>query len=1408
MTRFRDIPLLSGWLCCRSGTWVALCLGFGLSAAKAQTPPAAFTRTISTTTQSATVQFALHPIRSSNFQVHVQQADGSFLTQAADVPRTYLGTVNGFPGAIAIGLLRADNTLLARLSFEDGSTWTTTGGTATASSSPFVPEWPTTVVGTGGAGSAVQAAEVGLDSTFNHFTACGSTAAGVLEQCEFSVMSCNMVYLRDSAILHRIGRVVIRADSAQDPYLTDGGDTGLLLTRVRTLWNAGIPMGTAHDLAAVLHSGANGGLAYVGTVGTSSRYSSNDSESNGDFSVVWRHEAGHNWSSNHYEGGGNPEGNTIMSNNALSRFSSSENLKIINHRTGRTVLDNLGSYPFPLPPRANQDATSFLRNRPVRVDVMANDSDSNGQALTLHSFDAASASGAVLTRSAGTGPGGRDEVLYTPPATLSKGTDWFRYRIQDAAGFQAIGYAMLRPRSEILAATDHWRLDGTSGTSALNRVRPSHNGTLENGTLVNQPGANPVTRRGVAFDGVNDRISIPAPNYNTATLTFTTWVRRSGSQNSFAGLIFTRAGSSMAGLHFGTANELRYTWNDAGFNWLPSPALTVPDNEWCLAAMGVSPTGTTLHLRTAAGLRSASHTTPITSEAFNGLLYLGQDTTSSARCFRGSLDDVRVYAAALTPDDIESLYQQAASPPSLTLTAPAASASLPPLNVGFAATLNSQSWLVDRMDFVEAETSAANALLFPWRATAVSLAPGVRTFTARASFGDWQYTVDSAPVTFTAQPAPLPVVNVQASLSASKRGPVPGSFTITRSHGIGSFTVPFSIGGTAVAGPDYTALASSSLVFPEGSLSQTVTINPVAAPPDGLSKTVILTLGSGSTWTLGTASATLTIDDHITSIAAGLWNDATTWNSGAAAPVTGTQNTGTGYAIGAHVVTSNNAASNSQALVAGSLRIRNGGTLDLARLHDGTNNNVSYNLPATTIESGGTLGFRASNGSSTHTVAAAISISGNATFQISGGGYENIGNLTGVLSGSGQINVVSATNAGGGTGFLRRISVNSANNPFTGNWTVSHVDSGDDFGAIRAGAARALGTGTVTVGTRSQLINDAANGLNSLAGVNLNGTDSFLMLNQPWGNPAASLALTGGNPTVQLGNAASVIGTLTGTAGRIQGTGSASGLTVNQAAPAWFAGTLGPNLSFTKSGAEFLGLTGSLSPALRLSITQGTLSLGNPPATVASLNLSGGSLAMDLPPPGLPPLTVSGNMIRTAGNLLVTLPDPAPAPGTEYLLITYQGNLSGQPPVVFSPAATAVVDYGTGTNSRILVRFPTAYELWAQSQGLSGAAATPGADPDGDGLVNEHERAFGFTPTDADSCLKMDLTRTPGGIIRLVINKVIPTGTFTLHWSTDLSPPWANSQAIPISAPATDYQLTPPAAGSRTFYRLTYSSGP
>lgn len=244
-----------------------------------------------------------------------------------------------------------------------------------------------------------------------------------------------------------------------------------------------------------------------------------------------------------------------------------------------------------------------------------------------------------------------------------------------AAGAAPIPGQYLEANHYIPAASDHWKLDDTDDATAQNSSRNLH-GTHQNGVLVDQGGAKSATGVSAYYNGSNSYTSIAAPKYNTDTLTFTTWVKRQGTQQPSAPLIFTRAGNSVAGLSLSSNHKLIYHWNNQGYNFANGP--TLPDNQWCLAAMSVSPSGVTLFLRTSSGLQSAHHATPIDPEEFDGPMNLANDPYSSGRYFKGWLDDARVYRAALAAEEIEQLWQDASGsgtlPASVVMPKPQAAA--------------------------------------------------------------------------------------------------------------------------------------------------------------------------------------------------------------------------------------------------------------------------------------------------------------------------------------------------------------------------------------------------------------------------------------------------------------------------------------------------------------------------------------------------------------------------------------------------------------------------------------------------------------------------------------------------------------------------------------------------------------
>jgi hypothetical protein len=75
-------------------------------------------------------------------------------------------------------------------------------------------------------------------------------------------------------------------------------------------------------------------------------------------------------------------------------------------------------------------AGSIMGGQSVTIDVLANDFSRNGSNLTISTFQPTSQRGGTITRSVGTGPGGRDRLTYTAPAG-QQGSDSFTYTITD-----------------------------------------------------------------------------------------------------------------------------------------------------------------------------------------------------------------------------------------------------------------------------------------------------------------------------------------------------------------------------------------------------------------------------------------------------------------------------------------------------------------------------------------------------------------------------------------------------------------------------------------------------------------------------------------------------------------------------------------------------------------------------------------------------------------------------------------------------------------------------------------------------------------------------------------------------------------------------------------------------------------
>ncbi|MEV5003810.1 RICIN domain-containing protein [Nocardioides sp. LML1-1-1.1] len=392
--------------------------------------------------------------RSPGFEVLVQQSDGSFHPVAAPAERSYLGSVDGLPSALAAGILRSDGKVEGAIVFDRGGTWSFLDEIVTSTrglTQPDTFQWPSAAeaarnvtVAPGQVGGTTYRWDVGYDLAHRWFSdpdTVNSSVARALDHVELNTVLMLAAYEVDARLRPATGRVVIRGSATAEPY------TGYenLLDKVTTEWQ-GAQADADVDAAALWHGGPGGaGVAWNGTISSGSGTSSNSG-----FGTPWgvtRHEIGHNWGAhdNHTKG---PEGPTIESGNQYHRFDGTELSAIIRKRDQRLAWD---APPFPavaplsepVPPYAALDLVEHQTSGiPYSFRPTANDHDANGGRLMLRSIRSESHLGGTLARSG-------NVVTYVPPATAEPVTDWVTYVVEDPSGRRATGVAMFAVESQV-----------------------------------------------------------------------------------------------------------------------------------------------------------------------------------------------------------------------------------------------------------------------------------------------------------------------------------------------------------------------------------------------------------------------------------------------------------------------------------------------------------------------------------------------------------------------------------------------------------------------------------------------------------------------------------------------------------------------------------------------------------------------------------------------------------------------------------------------------------------------------------------------------------------------------------------------------------------------------------------------
>ena len=200
-----------------------------------------------------------------------------------------------------------------------------------------------------------------------------------------------------------------------------------------------------------------------------------------------------------------------------------------------------------------------------------------------------------------------------------------------------------------------------SGTTAVGTVSkqftPSTwrdlSGNSNKGTLTNGPTFSAGNMGSIVFDGTDDYVGCIGSLTVTAA-TFITWIRRNGSQVSFAGVFFTRGGQCITGLNFYyDTNKIGYHWA-AGY-WDFDSNLTIPDLTWCMVALSVTSTAGILYLCQSSGITTATNTNSHPSIVLDNIKLAQDDTVAQYgiyRFFKGNIAISQVYGRALSSNEI------------------------------------------------------------------------------------------------------------------------------------------------------------------------------------------------------------------------------------------------------------------------------------------------------------------------------------------------------------------------------------------------------------------------------------------------------------------------------------------------------------------------------------------------------------------------------------------------------------------------------------------------------------------------------------------------------------------------------------------------------------------------------------
>ncbi len=319
-----------------------------------------------------TLELTPRSVRSDDFQLLVEQEDGSLVEIEAPASNTFRGRIVEMPGSMVAasvdddGLTATivlDNDLDAgwfiqplndvvdgapsnvHVVYDSQATQASEGVCGGA----LLPDNPVVGIGAqqGNTQRGLITAEIAYDADFQFYQQNGSSTTNTTNDINNIQNAVNVIYERDTGVTFIITQIIIRTSSGSNPYTTN--DPGGLLDQFRSYWlsnHGNIQRDLAHLMTGRNLSGSVIGVAWLSSVCTSFGYGLSQSRFTGNFNsrvALTAHEIGHNFSAGHCSGGGcfiMCAGLGGCGGIGLPNFGTSSSNTISNYAAGRPCLDS------------------------------------------------------------------------------------------------------------------------------------------------------------------------------------------------------------------------------------------------------------------------------------------------------------------------------------------------------------------------------------------------------------------------------------------------------------------------------------------------------------------------------------------------------------------------------------------------------------------------------------------------------------------------------------------------------------------------------------------------------------------------------------------------------------------------------------------------------------------------------------------------------------------------------------------------------------------------------------------------------------------------------------------------------------------------------------------------------------